>query len=97
MHSVQLQSSNNQVQAKSVKIIASNSTAIPFDRWPLWAKSLSLLKTDADKGIGDTIERLIGPMNSAKFKEWYKLTFGKACGCNARKDKWNKEYPFFNQ
>lgn len=67
----------------------------PAERsWPLWAMIVAKLKSDADKGIGDTIERIIGKDNSETFKSWYKSTFGKSCGCSGRKAQWNFAYPY---
>ena len=62
--------------------------------WPVWAKTVALLKTDADAGIGDTIERTIGHHRSIAFKLWFRGIFGKSCGCSARKAKWNKSFPY---
>lgn len=95
MHSYQLPRFDNAPTAKSVKVVPDAMPITkPFGQWPLWAKALSLLKSDTDAGIGDTVARTIGDSNSAKFKEWYKKTFGKSCGCNARQNKWNVEFPY---
>ena len=66
---------------------------VPRDRWPLWAKGLALVSTDADIGIGDTVRRLIGDFASDAFKAWHKATFGRSCDCSARQAKWNAQYP----
>lgn len=94
MHSPHLRHSSNPSPSKQVNVEGSKSVAVPFEQWPIWCKGLSLLKTDADRGIGDVIERIIGPVNSAKFKEWYKITFGKSCGCTVRQKRFNEEFPF---
>ncbi len=62
--------------------------------WPLWAKALKLLRTDADKGVGDTLARTIGDETSEAFKGWYKSTFGRKCGCNGRRAEWNSRYSY---
>lgn len=67
---------------------------MPRDEWPLWAKALALLKRDEDKGMGDTIERAIGPSNSAAFKAWYMTLFGKSCGCTERRAQFNSQFPY---
>lgn len=66
---------------------------VPRDEWPLWAKALALISTDQDKGIGDVVERTIGPVASEAFKVWYKRLFAKSCECDHRKEKWNAAYP----
>jgi hypothetical protein len=62
-------------------------------KWPKWAKALKHLAQPEDKGIGDVVARMIGAGNSAAFKAWYKLTFGKDCGCTDRQADWNRKYP----
>jgi hypothetical protein len=68
-------------------------SSIPPDKWPLWAKALKLLAKPEDKGIGDVVARMIGDEKSEAFKKWYKLTFGKDCGCPGRQSGWNHKYP----
>ena len=64
------------------------------EEFPVWAKAIRLLKKDGHKGIGDTVESLIGHKNSTAFKEWYRNTFGKDCGCKDRKEWLNRMYPY---
>jgi len=64
------------------------------DRWPLWALAIALLKQDGEIGVGDTLERIIGPANSAAFKAWHMATFKKSCGCSERKAVWNQRYKY---
>lgn len=69
-------------------------TAVPsMERWPLWAKALKIVAKRQDKGIGDVVARIIGEENSEAFKAWHLKTFGKACGCKGRQDRWNRMYP----
>jgi hypothetical protein len=67
---------------------------VPRDQWPIWAKTLALVSTDSDRGVGDTVKRLIGDFASEAFKTWHKATFGKPCSCQERQDKWNAQYPY---
>lgn len=60
----------------------------------MWAKTISLVKTNKDVGIGDTVLRTIGNANSVKFKKWYKTLFGKTCGCSRRHGEWNARYRY---
>ena len=70
------------------------STAIEYHAWPLWAKSVATVKTDADIGVGDTVERIIGSDNSDALKAWYLKTFHRICGCDGRKADWNLKYKY---
>jgi hypothetical protein len=94
MHSIHLPSPDNALPTRQVEAVTATTIAKPFSDWPLWAKAISLLKSEADKGVGSTIERTIGPTHSTAFKLWYQSTFGKSCGCNARKQRWDKEFPY---
>ena len=67
--------------------------AIPYDDWPLWAKAIAALKTDADAGVGDTFDRLSASMGGGVFKKWSQAA-GIPCGCSARKASWNQLYPY---
>lgn len=64
------------------------------EKWPLWATAMALMKKDEDKGVGDTVHRVIGPSNSAEFKRWYLVIFGKSCGCERRQGEWNAQFPY---
>lgn len=64
--------------------------------WPKWALVIAKLRSDSDKGVGSTIERVIGAKNSLAFKAWFKATFGRSCGCSERKEKWDAEYNYLH-
>ncbi len=66
---------------------------VPRKEWPIWAKALAMIAKSEDKGIGDVVARTIGAENSESFKNWYKATTGKDCGCTGRQKRWNMEYP----
>lgn len=63
------------------------------DEWPVWAKLAARIATPADRGIGDVIERTIGPARSKAFQDWYERLFGRKCGCERRRREWNVKYP----
>ncbi len=67
--------------------------AIPKDQWPMWANALKQLSTPDDRGVGDIAARIIGDENSATFKAWHLLTFGRPCSCAGRQKLWNQKYP----
>lgn len=77
---------------KEVERITKGFEPIPFDQWPSWTKAVALLKSDEDKGIGDTIHRQSGLLGKG-FK-WAMVKLGVPCGCDARQDQWNIEYPY---
>jgi len=67
---------------------------IPVGSRPLWVKALSKLATPDDRGLGDTIARVVGLFGGEVFKAWFKKTTGKACGCESRAAAFNAKYPF---
>ncbi len=69
---------------------------VNYSQWPVWAKALSKLAKPEDKGIGDVTKRMIGDETSIAFKAWFKVTFGKDCGCAGRQREWNLKYPLGN-
>jgi len=54
---------------------------------------LKLLAKPEDKGAGDIIARVIGPIGGDAFKVWYKKLFGVDCGCGNRQDILNQRWP----
>lgn len=64
------------------------------EKWPLWAKALKLVRKEGEAGVGDTIERLIGPKNSAAYQAWHLKTFGQQCKCKQRQVNYNAKYPY---
>lgn len=54
---------------------------------------LKLMAKDGDKGLGDIIARIIGPVGGDAFKRWYKRLFGRDCGCSERQEDFNLTYP----
>jgi len=61
--------------------------------WPIAMIPIKLMAKPGDRGAGDIIARIIGPLGGEAFKAWYKKIFGRECGCNARQDAWNAIYP----
>jgi len=61
--------------------------------WPLLLRPMKLLAKPTDRGLGDIVERTIGPVGGDAYKLWYRTTFGKTCGCTKRKDNLNERYP----
>jgi hypothetical protein len=65
----------------------------PTHDWPLLLRPMKLLAKPSDKGLGDIVERTIGPVGGDAYKLWYKATFGRDCGCTKRRDNLNIRYP----
>lgn len=61
--------------------------------WPLPLQPLKLLAIPSDTGLGDIVERIVGPIGGDAFKAWHLRIFGKPCGCQQRKEAWNQMYP----
>jgi hypothetical protein len=67
---------------------------IPKPDWPIFLRPMKLMAKDGDKGLGDVVERVIGPVGGDAYKSWYKTTFGKECtSCTKRKGDLNARYP----
>lgn len=72
-------------------------TSLPYEQWPEWAKALALLKTDEDKGVGDTAHRLLHlkmakPLTNLALTTL--MTFKKKCGCSERRAEWNLKFKY---
>jgi len=64
--------------------------------WPRWATELAAHARPGDRGLGDVVEREIGPFGSDAFKEWYAGVAGvmaRTCRCAEWKPVWNARYP----
>lgn len=68
--------------------------ALPFDQWPLWAKTLAFMRHETDKGLGDTVVHIIGEHRSDAFQAWFLAKFGKSCGCKDRQAWMNQRFPY---
>ena len=78
------------------KIAPATDTAAmdyPGTSWPLALAPLKLLAKPGERGLGDIIARLIGPIGGDAYKAWYQKTFGHACGCADRQAGLNARFP----
>ena len=71
----------------------------PAGVWPanifgVVARALKLMRTPEDKGVGDTIARVVGPIGGDAYKVWFMDTFGRSCGCTERQDSLNERFPY---
>ncbi len=70
-----------------------DQTTNSIQEWPLALKPLKLLCRPGDKGLGDIVERVIGPVGGDSYKAWYEKVFGVPCGCIKRIDNLNQRFP----
>lgn len=62
--------------------------------WPLFLQPLKLFAKPDDKGLGDIVERTIGPIGGNLYNRWYIKTFGTKCPkCTEDKNNLNARYP----
>ena len=67
---------------------------LPRDEWPTPAKLIASLATNEDRGVGDTIKRVIGKVGVI-YQTAFKLLTGSSCkSCGFRQTKWNQLYPY---
>lgn len=67
---------------------------VPRDEWPLPARMIANLATIEDKGVGDTIKRVIGRVG-VFYQTMMKALTGSTCkGCGFRQQTWNDKYPY---
>lgn len=83
---------NRQVRYEIRPPVASHHIPVA-QKWPILLLPLKAMAQEGDRGAGDIIERTVGPLGGDAFQKWYKLIFGKDCGCNVRKEYWNIRYP----
>ena len=63
-------------------------------RWPWYWRLLSLLRTRADRGVGDTVARLLRYLGGERLKRWWKRRTKADCGCAGRQGRLNRLYPY---
>lgn len=62
--------------------------------WPAWAMAIKRLSVEGERGVGDTVARVIGPIGGDAWKLWFKTLTGKSCGCERRQADLNAAYPY---
>lgn len=65
----------------------------PSPAWPLMLSPLKLLAKEGDRGLGDIVARVVGPIGGDAFKRWHFKIFGKPCSCGDRQDFLNADFP----
>ena len=65
---------------------------VPREQWPLWTRFVAPRAKPSDRGVGDTVARLLGEYGEAFKREMKKHEID--CGCSARQAEWNAKYPY---
>lgn len=60
--------------------------------WPIRLRPLKFFARPADRGLGDIIHRLLGPMGRV-YPRLFKRIVGRECGCRSRRARWNRRWP----
>mgnify|MGYP001037374360 FL=1 len=61
---------------------------------PLGYSNATGLPSHQSKGLGDTVEKFTRATGIKKAVDVVSKAMGKDCGCNKRKDKLNKAFPY---
>ena len=61
--------------------------------WPRWTKLIRMLRTEADRGVGDTVQRIAAKFGGERFKA-FSARIGMPCGCTQRQEEWNRLWPY---
>lgn len=61
--------------------------------WPLIVRGISRRRISSDKGVGDTVHRILSKMGGTQF-EWVMKRLGIDCGCGSRQEWLNAVYPY---
>ena len=65
----------------------------PARKMPLWVRALRWLRTQDDRGVGDTAQRIAAKFGGERFKRFSKKV-GLPCACAKRQDAWNARWPY---
>ena len=67
---------------------------VPRDQWPIAIKIIASFAAEGERGVGDTIKRMLGTPGLI-YQAVIKQATGSECtGCGFRQTKWNQLYPY---
>lgn len=66
---------------------------LPRPQWPWRARAVSWFRRPADRGVGDTIARLLGRAGEVS-KRVYRWLSGRECACGSRQARLNLLFPY---
>lgn len=79
-------------QPKTIPItVQSSAQAVPRDKWPIGVKLIAEARKPEDKGVGDTVHRLIPKAD--ELIAWMKR-LGIDCRCPDRRVSLNQRFPY---
>jgi hypothetical protein len=61
--------------------------------WPRLARWIARRRQPGDRGVGDTLARILAPLGGDTFKRWTQR-IGAECGCAARQAELNRRFPY---
>ena len=62
--------------------------------WPVWARVISRRRLPGDRGLGDTVEHVVGLVGMEDFAFWHYCVFGPTKVCLECPSNWNALYPY---
>lgn len=65
---------------------------IPRDQWPKWASAVASFAKPEDKGVGDTVKRMLG--SAGVLFQATLQALGLPCGCDQRQAEYNARFPY---
>ncbi|MGC4033701.1 MAG: hypothetical protein QM754_18605 [Tepidisphaeraceae bacterium] len=81
--------------ARTVKVRTKGATtAMPLHQARAFGQQSAPVEPQGDRGLGDTIARVLDPIGGAAFKRAFKAVTGKDCGCGKRQAALNKLVPY---
>lgn len=75
-------------------VVLTVSAGVPRERWPRRVRLLARFAKPRERGVGDTLARLLGKVGGEVWKGWYQRLTGKDCGCGDRQGRLNERYPY---
>lgn len=61
---------------------------------PRLIRAVSRLRRSGDRGVGDTVHRLLGPLGGRVIERWHERVLGRSCGCQDRRERLNAIFPY---
>lgn len=62
--------------------------------WPVRVRLVGRFRREGEKGVGDTLARMLGQVGGEVWKRWYKRLTGQDCACKDRQAKLNAKYRY---
>lgn len=66
----------------------------PPKEWPMLARIIRRMRSTEDRGVGDTVARMLSYFGAKSMSEMYERIMGKPCGCGDRQARLNAFFPY---